>query len=127
MVPSTPGADAYRPEGSSDSNPPQTKGDDSPNPKPERSINSHYDHRVGIWHAASLVLNASRMLYAQLGLSGVVFSSAIPPSRGEPRLRRRVGPGDVGLDVGGRRPSSRDGPLPLRLRFQMVNTFLVCA
>ena len=63
MAPSTPGADAYGPEGSSDPDPTQTKGDDGPNPKPDRSIDSHYEHRVGIWHAASLVPNAGLMLY----------------------------------------------------------------
>ena len=44
----------------------------------KRSINSYYGCKVGLLQTTSLVLNTGLMLYAHLGLSGVVLSSLNP-------------------------------------------------
>mmetsp|Transcript_35984 Transcript_35984/g.61382 ORF Transcript_35984/g.61382 Transcript_35984/m.61382 type:complete len:556 (-) Transcript_35984:93-1760(-) len=44
------------------------------------SINSYYARKVGLLHTFSLLLNAGLMVYAHLGLSGVIFSSLDPSS-----------------------------------------------
>ena len=44
----------------------------------KQSINDHYGHRIGFYSTLSLVLNAALMIYAQVGLSGVVLSSLDP-------------------------------------------------
>jgi len=55
-------------EGSSGPDPPQTNDQ-------KRNIDSYYERRVGLCQTVSLVLNAGLMLYAHIGLSGVVLSS----------------------------------------------------
>ena len=44
----------------------------------KQSINDHYGHRIGFYSTLSLILNAGLMIYAQVGLSGVVLSSLDP-------------------------------------------------
>ena len=46
--------------------------------KKKQSINSHYGHQIGFYSTLSLILNAGLMIYAQVGLSGVVLSSLDP-------------------------------------------------
>ena len=63
--------------------PPSSPTQDTPNsvdedlPKPQ-SINDHYGHQIGFYSTLSLILNAGLMIYAQVGLSGVVLSSLDP-------------------------------------------------
>ena len=44
----------------------------------KQSINDHYGHQIGFYSTLSLILNAGLMIYAQVGLSGVVLSSLDP-------------------------------------------------
>lgn len=43
-----------------------------------QSINDYYGHKIGFFQTLSLILNAGLMIYAQVGLSGVVLSSLNP-------------------------------------------------
>jgi len=52
--------------------------DDEELPKKKQSINDHYGHQIGFYSTLSLILNAGLMIYAQVGLSGVVLSSLDP-------------------------------------------------
>jgi len=58
---------------------PNSEVDDDELPIPKKqSINSHYGHQIGFYSTISLILNAGLMIYAQVGLSGVVLSSLDP-------------------------------------------------
>ena len=46
--------------------------------KNHQSINDYYGHKIGFFQTLSLILNAGLMIYAQVGLSGVVLSSLNP-------------------------------------------------
>ncbi|CAJ1952002.1 unnamed protein product [Cylindrotheca closterium] len=46
--------------------------------KTKRNINSYYGHKVGFWQSLSLILNAGLMVYAHIGLSGVIFTNQDP-------------------------------------------------
>ena len=43
-----------------------------------RNINSYYGHGMGFIQTLSLLLNAGLMVYAHIGLSGVIYSSLNP-------------------------------------------------
>eukprot|EP00980_Cylindrotheca_fusiformis_P023272 scaffold10310_cov81-Cylindrotheca_fusiformis.AAC.3 len=49
-----------------------------PTTKPNRSLDSYYAPKVGYLQALSLILNAGLMIYAHVGLSGVIVSSQDP-------------------------------------------------
>ena len=52
--------------------------DDPQVPPPKSSLNSYYGNWIGFLQSFSLLLNAGMMVYAHVGLSGVVYSSQDP-------------------------------------------------
>ncbi|KAL3930198.1 MAG: hypothetical protein SGBAC_011866 [Bacillariaceae sp.] len=44
----------------------------------KRNINSYYGHKIGFFQSLSLILNAGLMIYAHIGLSGVIFTNQDP-------------------------------------------------
>lgn len=71
-----------------------------------QSINDYYGHKIGFFQTLSLILNAGLMVYAQVGLSGVVLSSLNPdflivPSEFQSSTEDSINSGSVGGGEGG--------------------------